>query len=268
MLTPHLSPPTTKPIANKPKKSASSHPKPLAFVTEQNQAGSEPNFVLAALAADKANVLNWDLTPLDFFGCARQRCEPPPHQRRAPNIRRTGRAAARGPGIHLPHPSFAPKCGAEKRIKQKSCSSTVWRTAPKRASSFLPVFLTLHFGNPQRSVGRTSRVAFSFGYFYFGEAKEKCLGCRAETRLLTGDYKIKITTNLRKHCKRHSRWPSHVVLQVYEGNDLLSPNGGSRGNDLLSPNRWSGGNDLHSPNGWSEGNDLLSPNGRGFAVPP
>jgi hypothetical protein len=28
-------------------------------------------------------------------------------------------------------------------------------------------------GTPKRSVGRTSRVAFSFGYFSFGDAKEQ-----------------------------------------------------------------------------------------------
>jgi hypothetical protein len=42
----------------------------MASRTEQNQAGSEPNFVLALLAVEDAAVLNWDLTPVDFFGCA------------------------------------------------------------------------------------------------------------------------------------------------------------------------------------------------------
>jgi hypothetical protein len=58
---------------------------------------------------------------------------------------------------------------------------------PKKGEFFFARFSAPHFGNPQRSVGRTSRVAFSFGYFSFGEAKEKCLARRGETRLLTGD---------------------------------------------------------------------------------
>jgi hypothetical protein len=29
--------------------------------------GSEPNFVLARFAAERATVLNWDPTPVDFF---------------------------------------------------------------------------------------------------------------------------------------------------------------------------------------------------------
>jgi hypothetical protein len=61
---------------------------------------------------------------------------------------------------------------------------------PKKGEFFFARFSAPHFGNPQRSVGRTSRVAFSFGYFSFGEAKEKYLGCRAETRLLSGDYTL------------------------------------------------------------------------------
>jgi hypothetical protein len=66
----------------------------------------------------------------------------------------------------------------------------------KKGEFFFARFSALHFGNPKRSVGRTSRVAFSFGYFSFGEAKEKCLGRRAETRLPTGDYNPKNTTKI------------------------------------------------------------------------
>jgi hypothetical protein len=43
----------------------------------------------------------------------------------------------------------------------------------KKGEFFFARFSALHFGYPKRSVGRTSRVAFSFGYFSFGEAKEQ-----------------------------------------------------------------------------------------------
>jgi hypothetical protein len=69
----------------------------------------------------------------------------------------------------------------------------------KKGEFFFARFSAPHFGNPKRSVGRTIRVAFSFGYFSFGDAKEKCLGCRAETRLLTGDQQTK------KHYKTNSK---------------------------------------------------------------
>jgi hypothetical protein len=69
--------------------------------------------------------------------------------------------------------------------------STVWAFRPKKGEFFFARFSAPHFGNPQRSAGRTSRVAFSLGYFSFGDAKEKCLGRRAETRLLTGEKQTK-----------------------------------------------------------------------------
>jgi hypothetical protein len=71
--------------------------------------------------------------------------------------------------VSAPHPSFAPKCGAEKRIKQKSCPSTVWAFRPKKGAFFCPALW-----EPRSAAqGRTSRVAFSFGYFSFGDAKEQ-----------------------------------------------------------------------------------------------
>jgi hypothetical protein len=111
-----------------------------------------------------------------------------------PNLRRTGRAAARGPGSRFPRPSFALKFEGLERIKQKSCLSTVWAFRPKKGEFFFARSKPSNFRHRRRR--RTSRVAFSFGYFSFGDAKEKCLGRRAETRLLTGDYGTKITTKL------------------------------------------------------------------------
>jgi hypothetical protein len=83
-----------------------------------------------------------------------------------------------------------------KTDKAKKLSEHRLAHRAKKGEFFFARFWVLHFGNPKRSVGRTSRVAFSFGYFSFGDAKEKCLGCRAETRLATGDYTNKSTTKL------------------------------------------------------------------------
>jgi hypothetical protein len=105
-----------------------------------------------------------------------------------PNIRRTGRAAARGPGSRFPRPSFALKFEGLERIKQKSCLSTVWRKAPKRASSFLPAPSLQISGTA--AGGAQAGSPFLWGTFLLAKQKNKCLACRGETRLATGDYTL------------------------------------------------------------------------------
>jgi hypothetical protein len=87
----------------------------------------------------------------------------------------------------FPQPFFCAKVRGRKTDQQKSCPSTVWAFRPKKGEFFFARFSAPHFGNRRRR--RTSRVAFSFGYFSFGEAKEKYLARRGETRLATGDHK-------------------------------------------------------------------------------
>jgi hypothetical protein len=112
------------------------------------------------------------------------------HSRFTPQTQKDGPQRGTLTRYSSPQPFFCAKVRGGKTDKAKKLSEHRLGHRPKKGEFFFARFSAPHFGNRRRR--RTSRVAFSFGYFSFGEAKEKCLGCRAETRLLTGDYTIRI----------------------------------------------------------------------------
>jgi hypothetical protein len=107
------------------------------------------------------------------------------HSRFTPQTQKDGPRSGTLTRYSFSPPFFCAKVQHPKTDKAKKLFEHRLAHSAKKGEFFFARFWMLHFGNRRRR--RTSRVAFSFGYFSFGEAKEKYLGCRAETRLATGE---------------------------------------------------------------------------------
>jgi hypothetical protein len=80
--------------------------------------------------------------------------------------------------LRFPTPFFCAEISASAAEKAKKLFELRLAHSAKKGEFFFARRASCDFWHPRR--GRKSRVAFLFGYFFFGEAKKKYRGCGAQ----------------------------------------------------------------------------------------